>query len=174
MVCSMGEANTDPRRPQTLESLYDAHGARMYRHALMVLANPAAAEDVVQQVFLKLAAMGPRPGLAEIENPEAYLRRAVRSECYRLLSRDRRRREDNRPLLEPVAPEVPNDDLREELESALRTLPPDQREAVHLKVYEGMSFEQIAAVMAVSINTAASRYRYAMQKLREILDENYR
>jgi RNA polymerase sigma-70 factor, ECF subfamily len=52
------------------------------------------------------------------------------------------------------------------LDEALRTLPSEQREVVHLKVFEGMTFQEIANLAGESINTVASRYRYAMDKLR--------
>jgi RNA polymerase sigma-70 factor (ECF subfamily) len=52
----------------------------------------------------------------------------------------------------------------------LRTLPPEQREVLHLKVYEQMTFAQIATALNIPPNTAASRYRYAMDKLRKALD----
>ena len=57
--------------------LYDTHGASMYRYALMLLADPAAAEDAVQQVFTSLMR---QPAPAAVDNPEHYLRRAVRNE----------------------------------------------------------------------------------------------
>ena len=51
----------------------------------------------------------------------------------------------------------------------MRALPAEQREVVYLRVYEGKTFQEIADWLAVSINTVASRYRYAMEKLRERL-----
>jgi len=153
------------RAGAALAAIYDAHAGWMYRHALMVLADHPAAEDAVQQVFAKLAAMRSEM----IREPEPYLRRAIRGECYRLLGR-RRRVDTSRPILEPLAPHPPDQSLRQELESALRNLPPEQREVVHLKVYEAMTFEQIGAAMEIPPNTAASRYRYAMEKLRRYME----
>jgi RNA polymerase sigma-70 factor (ECF subfamily) len=49
----------------------------------------------------------------------------------------------------------------------LRDLPPDQREVLHLHVYEGLTFQEIGDLAGLSINTIASRYRYALEKLRE-------
>jgi RNA polymerase sigma-70 factor (ECF subfamily) len=48
----------------------------------------------------------------------------------------------------------------------MRSLPPEQREVVHLKVFEGLTFQEIADLAGESINTVASRYRYALEKLR--------
>lgn len=162
-----------PSRPQphtsrsdALERLYDAHGAAMYRHALMVLADPGAAEDAVQQVFVKLAA---RRGLSQdVRDPRGYLRTAVRNACYEILRRSKRPQPlpDSGPILVPARDTLADEDERREVEQALRLLPPDQREVVHMKVYEQMTFQQIADACGVSINTAASRYRLAMEKLR--------
>ncbi len=130
----------------------------------MILANPTAAEDVVHDVFVALAA-----STRDAERSDAYLRQSVRNACF---SRLRRRKwqpaagVDQQAILEAAqAAEQPHDD-RLALEQALRALPADQREVVHLKVFEGLTFQEIADVTGESINTAASRYRYAMNKLR--------
>ena len=160
---------------QQLAAAYDRHGAALYRYALMVLADPSSAEDAVQQAFAKLAAMGDR--IAELSSPEHYLRVAVRNECYRLMEARRRAPAgpaaslEDQPILEPVDTAIRADEERQTIEAALRSLPPEQREVVHLKVYEGMTFQQIADLAGISLNTAASRYRYAMEKLRELLRE---
>jgi RNA polymerase sigma-70 factor (ECF subfamily) len=60
-------------------------------------------------------------------------------------------------------------DERLAIERALRELPPEQREVVHLKIFEGMTFQDIANLCDESINTIASRYRYAIEKMRTLL-----
>lgn len=62
-------------------------------------------------------------------------------------------------------------DERLRLERALKTLPPEQREVVHLKVYEKKTFKEIAEMTLVSTNTVSSRYRYALEKLSLLLTE---
>jgi RNA polymerase sigma-70 factor (ECF subfamily) len=57
------------------------------------------------------------------------------------------------------------------LQSALRTLPDEQREVVVLKIWGQLTYEEAAAVIGISPNTAASRYRYGIEKLREIWHE---
>jgi RNA polymerase sigma-70 factor, ECF subfamily len=142
--------------------LYDRYGAALYRYASMVLADPAGAADVVQTVFLSLVRRRSTP-----EFDERYLRRAVRNECFTAL---RKRRRDvlasASPVLEAIDPARDRPDERLALERALGELPPDQREVVHLKVVEGMTFQEIADLTDESINTIASRYRYALDKLR--------
>jgi len=52
-------------------------------------------------------------------------------------------------------------------------LPPEQRAVTHLKLWEKLTFEQIAETLDIPANTAASRYRYALDKLRERLRPLY-
>jgi RNA polymerase sigma-70 factor (ECF subfamily) len=162
------DAMSDPPRapgdPERVAGLFDRFAPALHRYAVMILADPAAAADVVQQVFV--AMLRANPGVCQADH--AYLRRAVRNECYSLLRR--RRREPlvvvDAPLLEAI--EAPDDRTADRLviEQALRELPPLQREVVHLKVFEGLTFREIADLSGESINTVASRYRYAAERLR--------
>src|SRR5712692_2463639 len=115
--------------------LYDRYAAGLYRYAVIVLADRGLAEDAVQQVFAKLVSLGAG---AHLDAPDRYLRRAVRNECYSLLER-RAQARDERPLLEAVASGIDQDE-RLTLEAAIRELPPEQREVLTLKVYEGLTF----------------------------------
>lgn len=153
-----------------LAKAYDAFGARLFRHAVMITARRDLAEDAVQEAFARLLARGvPR----DIASAEGFLRTVVRNEAYRLLAA--RRPALTSDLLEPIATS-PGDELvleeeRQQLEQAIRRLTPEQRELVHLKVYEGLSFAQIGELLQIPLNTAASRYRYALNGLKEMLAE---
>lgn len=149
-----------------LSQTYDLHAPGLYRYALMVVANPAAAEDALHQVFLRLAENGQQG--SRIEDLAAYLRVAVRNECFSQLRRRRRDETGGFPLLSPRNGQGSIEE-KLTLERALRDLSPEQREVVHLKVYEGRTFDEIATATGVSINTAASRYRYALERLRRTL-----
>jgi RNA polymerase sigma-70 factor (ECF subfamily) len=63
--------------------------------------------------------------------------------------------------------------LREALSDALKELPPEQRAVAHLKLWEGRTFEDIGKALGIPANTAASRYRYAIDKLRRQLRPIY-
>ncbi|HJR60599.1 MAG TPA: sigma-70 family RNA polymerase sigma factor [Vicinamibacterales bacterium] len=146
--------------------LYDAHGAALYRYALLLLADHAAAEDAVHQVFTAFFRQG-----GHIANDLHYLRRSIRNECYSTLRQRRGTRPDDRPLLEPVAPEGLGPEDRIALERGIRALPPGQREVLHLHIFEGMTLQEVAAATEESPNTVASRYRYAIAKLRKSMIE---
>jgi RNA polymerase sigma-70 factor, ECF subfamily len=145
--------------------LYDTYGASLYRYAVLLLADAAAAEDVVQQVFATILRQGPR-----MDQEAHYLRRAVRNECYSHLRRVRKQREagHERALIEPVVENASGEE-RIALERAIRDLSSEQREVIYLHVFEGLTFQEIATSLDASINTIAARYRYALGKLRQIL-----
>lgn len=145
--------------------LYDEYGASLYRYAVMLLADPAAAEDAVHQVFASLLKIG----ASSIEQDANYLRRAVRNECYSMLRKRVGRGQVEKDFLELRHDVLTRPEERIALQDALRTLPPEQREVVHLHVFEGLTFLEIAEAAGESINTVASRYRYALPKLREQL-----
>ncbi|MBU6410606.1 MAG: sigma-70 family RNA polymerase sigma factor, partial [Verrucomicrobia bacterium] len=73
------------------------------------------------------------------------------------------------------APAIDPDEqtFRAELAAALSELPQEQRAVLHLKLWDGLTFEEIAAALEISANTAASRYRYGLDKLRDRLRPLY-
>lgn len=162
----MGEAgeaaNTD--RGRAVARLYAEHGASLYRYALMILANQGDAEDVTHHVFAALLS----DCRACPESPREYLRTAVRNAAYSLWRHRRVVREATHLLVQSASAQgSPAERLA--LSAALRDLSPEQREIVHLHVYEGLTFKEAAAATGESINTVAARYRYALERLRQIL-----
>ena len=142
--------------------VYAESGPRLYRYALMILANRDDAADVIQQVFATVLA---HKRLPSMDDEAAYFRTAVRNAAYSLLRKRRTARNVEFSMLEPVAAGCSPAE-QAALEQALAALPPEQREAVHLHVYEGMTFQEISAIVDASINTVAARYRYALAALR--------
>ncbi len=148
-------------------------GVYGYVHA--ILADRAEAEDVVQEVFLR--ALARSRWWFGLRNPTGYLYRAARNEA---LSRLRKRTVRTRAaaelvytteLLAPTEGALEAAEEAAQVNAALLALPVEQREVVVLKIYQHMTFKEIARVTGTSQNTAASRYRYALAKLKEILEE---
>jgi RNA polymerase sigma-70 factor (ECF subfamily) len=155
----------DADRGAMVARWYAEAGPRLYRYAVMLLADRTDAEDVLHQVFATVITHC----RVDPAQPEAYLRTAVRNAAYSLLRQRRTARAAAAQILEPV---VPGSSPAEQaaLEDALRRLPPEQREVVHLHVYEGMTFHEVARATGESINTVAGRYRYALARLRGMLE----
>lgn len=146
--------------------LYDQHGPALYRYALMLTTRPDVAMDVVHDVFRALMAGGAAPHEAA-----PYLWRAVRNRAYSALRTRRVRAEvPLAPLLEAADGYAADPALRLALEQGLRALTVEQREVVHLHAFEGRTFQEIADASDTSINTVASRYRYALGHLKTVLD----
>lgn len=159
----------DPRI--VLETAYEKYADDLYRYALMILTDHGAAEDAVQLAFMKTLKLGKR--MLEICSLNDYLRIAVRNACYGMIKKRQRlgnklKTAPFRPLLEKLDEDT-GEQYRDLIEDAIRKLPPEQREVLHMKAYEGKTFSEIGEMTGVSVNTAASRYRYAMDKLREML-----
>jgi RNA polymerase sigma-70 factor (ECF subfamily) len=149
-------------RAAWVAALYDRHRGALVRYAVMLLTNTAEAEDVVQEIFAALLAAA--PGVRE---PEVFLRTAVRNAAFSRLRRRRTVLAASGQFLEPVSADCTVEE-RVALERALRQLPVEQREVIHLHVYEGMTFREVAEATGESINTVAARYRYALEKLKEL------
>ncbi len=153
-----------------LEASFRTLGPRLYRYALAILASSADAEEAVQDAFVSLAEARTPP-----REEARWLVRAVRNGAYKRLGRSRRRLEllrQGAPLLVPRESGDPVDaDMARKASEALGKLPVEQREAVALHLFEGLSFREIGEMTEVPEDTAASRYRYGIEKMREVLDE---
>lgn len=155
---------------RALGLLYDRFGVRLYRVALGILRRQEDAEDAVQEVFVALVRS--RQRLHEVRDLQAYLFTALRRAAGRCAAQRARL-----PIVPgaglwetPDRPGRPCDDRRlQALERAIGALPPQQREVMLLKIDGELTFAEIGQVMGISSNTAASRYRYALEKLREML-----
>jgi RNA polymerase sigma-70 factor (ECF subfamily) len=150
-----------------LARLFDLTAARLVRYAEMLSGRREDAEDALQVAMIKLAQNPER--LASADQPWAYFVRMVRNETLKL-GESRRSRSKLVELLwswasKPKFWSLPDDDWREQVQAAVKRLPPEQAEVVVLKIWEELTFAEIAEVLGESLNTAASRYRYALEKL---------
>ncbi len=151
--------------PEAFAELYDRCAARMLAVARALTGSAADAEDAVQQTFLDLYRS--RRALGRAARPEAYAVTALRNAALLLRAR---RREEELPESVPSGDEaVAAREGDPSLERALERLPVEQREVVALKLEGRLTFEEIGAALAISPNTAASRYRYALERLRDAL-----
>jgi RNA polymerase sigma-70 factor (ECF subfamily) len=167
------EADANPKK-MTPEEIYDRYGEKMYQYLALRLGSPQDAEDILQETFCRLARYSLRWRF--LRNPKAFVFRVLRNEFCRHLRRRINEPKTGRYSPDPddvIAPAVfdgPDERTIRLVSRALSDLPEDQREVIILKIYQGLSFREIAAICGSSVNTAASRYRYALAKLRRHLE----
>jgi RNA polymerase sigma-70 factor (ECF subfamily) len=156
--------------------LYQRHRAGVYATALRVLGRPADAEDVTQEVFVRYWRNPER------FNPERgelgpYLRLMARSRALDLLrheqadgrAQDRLKAvspRDEIPHAERPSDAVETQETRQQLKECLRRLPVEQREALVLAYWGGLTAREVASAAGVPFGTARSRMRLGLEKLR--------
>ena len=160
-----------PRTRAELTTLVEDCAEPLVWHAFRLLGSMPDAEDVVQDVFVRVFAAGQRDEVASVR---AYLHRAVGNACTDFLrsrSRSDRRREsidiDRLPTGATARPTSEALEERARIQGLLGRLPRDQAEAIRLRVFDGLQLDEISEVLDCPINTVSSRLRYGFQKLRE-------
>lgn len=162
---------------QDLEGLYDEHAQAIFAFLINLTRNEADTRDLVQEVFVKLVR---QPDLLPVmRHPRAFLLRLAHNAALDLIRRTGVRERVGAewtgadPSLFAPANDPDQETFRRTLAVALAELPPEQRAVVHLKLWEGLTFETIATTLEIPLHTAASRYRYALDKLRRRLRPLY-
>jgi RNA polymerase sigma-70 factor, ECF subfamily len=163
--------------PQAFQQAYEEHHRGAYAAAFRILGNAAQAQDVVQDVFLRVWR---RPAAFDARRGElgSYLRLMARSRALdvwregqalgrasdrlKIVVADEESRVDERP-----SAAAERDDARSAVREALRRLPESQREALVLAYWGGLTADQIAQRAHVPLGTAKSRIRLGLAKLRE-------
>jgi len=170
----MGELAERLARGETaaFAELYDACADRLHHYLTVRLGSRDEADDVLQETFVRLVRS--RRGLRRVENLTAYLFTVARNEAARHGSRKTReglrrslvRAED---LFLAAPGDGPACEAADLVAVALRQLTEEQQEVVELKVYGGLTFREIAEVTGVPLPTAATRYRAALERLKDWL-----
>jgi RNA polymerase sigma-70 factor (ECF subfamily) len=152
--------------PEILGQLLDDHAAALTLYARQWC---AAAEDVVQEVFIKLTAQRPAP-----EHVVPWLYRAVRNRALTARRSETRRRHHEQVAAQGrawfIQPEASTLDI-EQATQTLQALPVEQREVIVAHLWGGLSFAQVADVIGISSSTAHRRYIEGLTALRERLRE---
>lgn len=160
-----------------LAEIFDELGPAVYGTALGILRNNAAAQDVVQEVFVELwtrpdrydpAAGGLRTYLRVLARHRAV--DLLRSELRRLARQERHGRLTPGEFQPSPSDEVLAAEASGAVRAAVRLLPDSQRRVVELAYYRGLTCREVAAVIGIPEGTAKSRLRLALAKLEAALD----
>jgi len=160
---------------EALCTIYERYRDDLLRLAASLLNNRAWAEDLVHEVFVAFA-----EGAGDFHlsgSLKGYLATCVANKARNANRDGHRHRIANQDAVEPEAtglarPEqwiVVTEQFRR-VSGALAELPPEQREVVTLHVYGRMTFREVAQAQGIPIKTVQSRYRYALDKLRTLLE----
>jgi RNA polymerase sigma-70 factor (ECF subfamily) len=152
----------------TIEAIYRQHRKGLFTLALSITGRTDSAEDAVHEAVVRLCRANKTP----TGDPVSYVFAAVRNAAL-----DQKRRPGMGgsavsifEVAEPAQPADATDGERDRMVAdAIADLPDDQREAVVMHLYTGLTFEQSAQTLGVPTQTVASRYRRALAKLREQL-----
>lgn len=154
-----------------LAAIYDAYSGSLYRYLLALLSRAEDAEDALQEVFVGLLR---RRGRGEIENLQAYLFRAARNQALTIRRRQKKRERESaaaaRSWIDVEACDPEAREMAIEIDRCLPRLPAEQREVMVLRLSEGLTFREIAELLGLPLNTATSRYRLGLTKLRALLE----
>lgn len=163
-----------PLQTDPLADLAERHAAGAFRYLRSLVGDGETARDLLQDTFLRLQphAIEAGPGLVFTTARHCaldYLRQrrsrgavvtSVEAQTLESVAADQAHQPDHT---------LENSELREDLLEALAALPEDQRSVFHLSEIEGLPYNEIAEILAVSPGTIASRKHHAVRKLREHL-----
>ncbi len=158
------------RDADAFESLYDRYHALVYGLALRVLADPSAAEDVTQNVFLKIWTA---PDAFRSGNLEGWLARVARNRAIDVLRSKKLRSESE------LSESIPADSTLEQTamerldgeraRAAMGRLPDEQRSLLELGFFGDMTHDAIARQTGLPLGTVKTRIRSGLRRLRELL-----
>lgn len=158
-----------------IQRLYDLHGEDLFAFAYRLTGNETDANDVLQELYLKIAHQPEL--LAGAKDEKTYLftllhHIAVNELNARNLHREREQFLANMDSPEPIQPQCDHDSfyLREKVARAFASLSLDQRTILSMYVWEDFTFEEIAQMCNVSLGTVHNRYYKALEQLRPLLE----
>jgi RNA polymerase sigma-70 factor, ECF subfamily len=162
-----------------LAALYDRYAGMLYAMLVRILRDTGAAEEVLQDLFLQLwrgaarfdASRGSLAGWLLVIGRNRALSRLRGKERREILADSEEFSIEAVPSSGNLEDEAARRQLMERLRGAMAALPPEQREAVELAYFEGMTQTEIATRTGCPLGTVKSRVRAAMQTLKQLFDD---
>ena len=144
------------------DRVYETYGPALYRFCLLQMKNPADAEDVLQDVFVKRLYQAPK--FKSPEHERSWLYQVALNLC-----RDqwRRSRRSELPLAAAEGVFLPPEELS--LLDQVSNLPEKQRTVLHLHYYQGYGLQEIARLLGVTVPTVKMRLKRGREALRKEL-----
>lgn len=168
---------------EAFDILLNRYKDRLYAYIYYTVRNEELAEDIFQETFTKAIVTIQQGRYNENGKFPAWLTRIAHNliiDCFRqekqenLVSCDEEERKllNNIRLSEgTVESEIVNHQILSDVRRLIKHLPDEQREVVHMRFYQDLSFKEIAEMTGVSINTSLGRMRYAILNLRRMAEK---
>ena len=170
LIWKLKRANSD-----ALRQIYEKYKSSMLKLVVILLNDTAAAEDIVQDVFLNFARLSPT--IKHLRNLKGYLTVAVVNQVRNHIRDCKRKKTTSLDDSEEVVSKLHRPEqwaiLSEQLKllsKAMAGIPYEQREVITLYMQGHTTFRQIAKIQSTSISTVQGRYRYGIDKLRKLLN----
>lgn len=153
-----------------IDLIWSHYGNELYAYLCGLLCSRHEAEDVLQEVFIKIARK--RLQIAKSENIRGYLYRISRNEGLDWIRKQKRGVEIKMSESDWITVKEEEKEVHSginNMERALSRLPEDQRIVVVMKTIQELTFREISESLEISENTTASRYRYGIEKMKQLL-----
>ena len=168
----------------SFELLVSRYQAQVYSYIMTLVKDRQLADDIFQDTFVKII----RTIKAGVYKDEGkFVQFAMRISHNLVIDHFRKENRiptvesssedynylDNAPISDPsVEQSMIDDQIHSDLRKMIEYLPVEQREVLRMRIYDDMSFKEIADITNVSINTALGRMRYALINLRKMMEAN--
>ncbi len=151
---------------------FDLYKIPLYGYICSLLRNRADADDVFQETFTTLLQRGEK--ISKIKYPKTYIYHIARNKSFDLMKKYKKQPVSIESLLVQPAEEVFPDWIDAEmLNAALNKISEKEREIILLKVYDQMTFREIAKITHSLLPTVAARYLRGIKKLKKLMEKNY-
>ena len=165
-----------PARALRMEAIVDQHETALLRYAGRIVNNPTTAQDVVQNVFIKLFRRW--NGQAPTENLKGWLFRVAHNEAVDHIRRESRlrvlhqRESEERTDADAAAIASETEDRKSEVLRHLGRLAPPEQQVVLLRMQNGMSYREIAQITGRSEGNVGNILHHAVKKLAEAVKQH--
>ncbi|RMG85690.1 MAG: sigma-70 family RNA polymerase sigma factor [Chloroflexi bacterium] len=166
---------------QALSELYTRYGAAVYSLALRIVQNHELAEEVTQDIFLKVWRQA-ESWRSELGKLSSWLLTLTRNAAIDRLRRQQRRPQAAHQSLDDFLPYLVDENIANDpqwhdgriIRELLKTLPEEQAQAIELAFFQGYSHSQLAEALQLPLGTVKTRVRLGLQKLRRLWEDAIR
>ncbi|HVM89382.1 MAG TPA: RNA polymerase sigma factor [Puia sp.] len=170
------DSDTNNNALQEFEQVITAFQDQLFRFAFFRTGSPADAQDIVQDVFIKVYRTVKHP--AAIQNIKSYLFKSIANACADYRKNKKNHRDTNIEKLSEREIQYQEDASRHlmmqeeyaRIEKLLKMLPEEQADTIRFRIIDNMSFTEIADISGLSVTTIKSRFKYGVHKLKNILN----